>query len=134
MRSLGFVALLCSLAVGARAASAKVTLTGVLAQQNGAPVLKAKEKTYRLLASDDEMKETLEDKRIAGRMLQVEGNWKTPDTFQVQRFFTVHDGKLFKLTYYCYVCNITTYKPGPCECCQRPVEPREVPYDPNGIY
>lgn len=131
MRFLGWIVLLFAFAVSV---SAQEKVTGVLALQSNAPVLKVKDKTYHLVTSDDEIQATLADKRISGKTLQVEGKWKTPDTFDVQRFFSVHDGKLFKLTYYCDVCNITTYKPGPCMCCQKPVEPREVPYDPKGIY
>jgi hypothetical protein len=33
------------------------------------------------------------------------------------RFF--RDGKLYEFYYYCDVCNITTYHPGPCMCCQQ---------------
>lgn len=133
MRFLGWIVLFFLLPLAALA-QAPEKLTGVLALQSGAPVLKMKDKTYHLVTSDDEIQDTLADKRVAGRTLQVEGKWKTPDTFDVRRFFTVHDGKLFKLTYYCDVCNITTYKPGPCMCCQKPTEPREVPYDPKGSY
>ncbi len=110
------------------------TITGVLAQDNDSPVLHVKDKTYKLETSDDEIDLTLADKRLAGRTLQVEGKWKNPQTFEVERFFSVHDGKLFRVTYYCAICNITTYKPGNCMCCQNPTEPREIPYDPEGIH
>ncbi len=110
------------------------TLTGVLGHDKDAPVLRVKDKSYRLDTSDDEIELTLADKRIAGKTLQMEGKWKDPQTFEVQRFFSVHNGKLFRVTYYCNICNITTYKPGLCMCCQNPTEPRELPYDPEGIH
>jgi hypothetical protein len=31
----------------------------------------------------------------------------------------IRDGKLYEFYYYCDVCNITTYHPGPCMCCQQ---------------
>src|SRR4051812_24690292 len=84
------------------------TITGDLALENEHPVLHVKDKTYKLVTDDEEIRETLADDRISGRPLQVDGSWKSPDTFQVQRFFVVRDGKLLKLIYYCDVCNITT--------------------------
>src|SRR5512140_3013497 len=138
MRFLGIagLALLVCIALPANASSAQpdtaagqaapqkyeATLTGVLTLDHDLPVLRVKDKAYKLETSDEEIDLTLEDKRVAGRTLQVEGKWKNPQTFEVQRFFSVHDGKLFRVTYYCNSCNITTYKPGLCMCCQNPTE------------
>jgi len=113
---------------------AETVLTGRLARQNNAPALKVKEKTYRLAAANEYAKAILNEERVAGWEFRLEGRWKGSDAFEVERLFSVHDGKLFKVTYYCEVCNITTYKPGRCDCCQEPTEVREVPANPEGIY
>lgn len=113
---------------------AEAVLSGQLARQNSAPVLKVKDKAYRLAAANEYAKTILNEERVAGWEFRLEGRWKGSDTFEVERLFSVHDGKLFKVTYYCDVCNITTYKPGRCDCCQDPTEVREVPANPEGIY
>ena len=113
-----------------------VTITGRLAHQDRLPVLKAKDKIYRLVSSDSDSYSNaiLHEERVVGREFQLEGRWKGSDTFQVDRLFTVRDGKLYKVVYFCDVCNITAYQPGRCDCCQQPTEVREVPRDPQGIH
>ena len=39
------------------------------------------------------------------------------------------DGKKFAVDYWCTVCAITTFEPGPCPCCQDEIELRERPID-----
>ena len=119
-----------------KAASAKpeATITGRLAHENKTPVLKANGKTVRLLSSDDYANAILHEPRFVGRELRLEGRWKSADTFDADRLFSVRDGKLFKVIYYCDVCNITSYKPGLCDCCQQPTEVREVLHNPQGVY
>lgn len=70
---------------------------------------------------------TLEDTRLNGREVRLEGERKPDGSFQVQHLFTVHDGKLFRVRYYCHVCNIPATEPGNCVCCQRPTELEEIP-------
>ncbi len=117
-----------------------VVLTGRLAHQGRAPVLKVpvrggrEVKTYRLVPSDEYTSALLGDNRIHGWELRVEGRRKGKDIFQVERLFSVRDGRLHKVTYFCHICNITSYKPGRCDCCQEPTEVREVPHDPEGIH
>ncbi len=116
------------------AQKSEATLTGQFVRQNGSPVLKVKDKAYRLVSNDGYANAVLGDDRISGRELRLEGRWKGADTFEVDRLFTVRDGKLHKVTYYCHICDITSYKPGLCDCCQQPTEVREVPRDPQGIF
>ena len=111
-----------------------VVLTGRLAHQGGRPVLEVKDKTYRLVSPNEYPSAVLGDDRILGWELRVEGRWKGEDTFQVEQLFSVRDGRLHKVTYYCHICNITSYKPGRCDCCQEPTEVHEVPHDPEGIH
>jgi len=72
---------------------------------------------------------TLQDPRLAGRQLKLEGR-RTPDgAFSASHILVVRDGKLYRLRYYCHVCNIPATEPGACVCCQRPTELEEVPLD-----
>lgn len=43
--------------------------------------------------------------------------------------YTVKDGKVLEVYYWCGICSIKSYANRPCECCQEPVELRE---DPTG--
>ncbi len=130
--------LVAALAAGAAAqappaAKPETAITGRLAHQGKIPVLKVKDKSYRLTASDDYVNAILQEERVVGREMRLEGRWKNAEAFEVDRLFSVRDGKLYKVVYFCDVCNITSYKPGRCDCCQQPTEVREFLWDPQGI-
>ncbi len=67
------------------------------------------------------------DERYRQRDLQV-----TVRLFPETRFIEVIklqsrlNGRLHDLYYYCDVCMIAAHKPGPCECCQDPLQFRET--------
>jgi hypothetical protein len=70
------------------------------------------------------------DERYRQRELQLTGRLFPQGSFiEVFRFQSWVKDKLHDLYYYCDVCSITSHKPGPCECCQAPVEFRETPAD-----
>ena len=67
------------------------------------------------------------DERFRKLDLQIVGrSFAETEFIEVFKFQNWRDGKLYEPEYYCIVCNISVYKPGPCECCQDPVEYREV--------
>jgi hypothetical protein len=67
------------------------------------------------------------DPRYRERELQVTARL-FPDLrmIEVIRLQSWKQGRLHNLFYFCEVCNIRTHKPGACDCCQDPVEFREV--------
>ncbi|MBX3280306.1 MAG: hypothetical protein KF868_20080 [Acidobacteria bacterium] len=67
------------------------------------------------------------DERCRERELQVTSRL-FPDLgmIEVIRLQSWKQGRLHNLFYFCEVCNIRTHKPGPCDCCQDPVEFREI--------
>lgn len=68
------------------------------------------------------------DERFRTRDLQVTARaFPGSDFIEVVNLQSWVDGKLHDLYYFCDVCMITTFKPGPCECCQDPVVFRETP-------
>ncbi len=70
------------------------------------------------------------DERFRERELQVTARIFPESTFlEVIKLQSWRGGKLHDLYYYCDVCAISTHKPGPCECCQDPVQFRETPAD-----
>ena len=69
----------------------------------------------------------LSDPQLAERLWEIEGEWVSDGVFAAKKIFTVKDGALFQVTYYCEICNITSFRPGRCMCCQEDVELREIP-------
>src|SRR5579862_1586459 len=70
---------------------------------------------------------TLQDKRLEGREVRLEGVPQPDGSFEVHWLYTVHEGKLFKVRYFCATCNIVALEPGNCVCCQQPTELQEIP-------
>jgi hypothetical protein len=104
------------------------TLQGTLIQvPDGKPAVKARGKEFPLSARSSYLLRTLEDKRLAGREVRIEGEPKPDGSFETWKFFTVRDGKLYRVRYYCEICNIEALEPGRCVCCQRPTELQEIP-------
>ena len=75
------------------------------------------------------LSQTLQDSRLNGREVKLEGERKPDGSFEARHLFTVRDGKLFRVRFYCHVCNIPAIQPGNCVCCQRPTELDEIPAD-----
>lgn len=127
-------ALVLALSIGASAAASAqpakppITIQGTLSLLPGnQPALETGQKTYRLSGQSPYLLHTLQDKRLAHQELQVIGTPGPGGDFVVQRLFAVHNGKLYKVEYYCEVCNITSVQPGHCVCCGRETKLKEVP-------
>jgi hypothetical protein len=106
------------------------TLQGkLLSAGDAAPVLKTQSKEYRLAARTDWLLHTLQDKRLAGREIRVEGELQADGKFKVNHFFILRDGKVYRVRYFCEVCNIEALGPGNCVCCQQPTELQEIPVE-----
>lgn len=72
---------------------------------------------------------TLHDPKLVDRLWDFEGR-RTPDgRFEVFKMFTIKDGVRYKVTYYCEVCHIVSFRPGLCMCCQDEVALQETPED-----
>lgn len=106
------------------------TLEGKLVSLAGSgPTLKSAKKEYRLAGKTSYLFHTLQDKRLADRAVRLEGTEKPDGSFEVERVYTLHGGKLYRVRYYCEVCNIEALEPGDCVCCQQPTELQEIPVD-----
>jgi hypothetical protein len=123
---LGFTA-----AVGAQDSSAQF-IQGRLGFEVGTgPVLEAAGKSVTLSSQNSYLFHTLGDVRLRNREVRLEGKKLADGSFQVERILTEHNGKLYRIRYYCETCNIEALQPGPCVCCQQPVELQEIPLDKN---
>ncbi len=105
-----------------------VTIRGTLGAISGAnPVLKAGGQQIVLAGQSPYILKTLQDKRLRGQELEVIGTRSPRGSFVVQRLYAVHNGQLYRIHYYCEVCNITYNEPGHCYCCGRETKLQEVP-------
>ena len=105
-----------------------MTLEGTLLTTKGnCPVLKLTGRDQSLSANTPYLLQTLQDKRLDGREVRLEGVEKPDGGFEVHWVYTVHNGKLFRVRYYCATCNIVALGPGNCACCQQPTELQEIP-------
>lgn len=91
------------------------------------PMLKLNGREESLSADTSHLLHTMQDKRLDGREVHLEGVPKPDGSFEVHWLYTVHDGKLFKVQYFCATCNIVALEPGLCVCCQQPTQLQEVP-------
>jgi len=104
------------------------SLEGKLLSISGqGPVLRIHEKDQPLSATTTYLFHTLLDKRLANREVRLEGTMKDDGIFEVERLYTIRNGKLFRVRYFCKVCNIEALEPGDCVCCQQPTELQEIP-------
>lgn len=103
-------------------------LCGTLAATQGrGPVLKTPKESYVLAGQSQYLMRVLKDKRLLNQELEVEGSPEAAGAFVVDRIYAVHHGKLYKIQYYCDVCNITYIQPGHCYCCGKETKLQEVP-------
>ena len=83
-------------------------------------------KLYSFLATDS-LAEMFEDPLVRERTLQITANPIGDTRLELIKVLSVRDGKLYDIFYFCDVCNITAYAPGPCACCRKEMELKETP-------
>ena len=76
------------------------------------------------LDGDTDTLKILGDSRLNGFQVEAHGHFTAPDRFLIDpihthSFLVRQDGKLKLVTYWCDICSIRAYTPGPCVCCQR---------------
>jgi len=82
-----------------------------------------------VLVGDDYSASQLADPELRDRYWELRGNVKPDGVFDVLRLFTIKDGRLFRVTYFCVICNIRSHHHAPCMCCQDETELQELPVD-----
>ncbi len=69
----------------------------------------------------------LQEKRLQTREFRLTLRETDEDkTFQIIKSQLIRAGNIYDFYYFCEICNITTYTPGPCMCCRAPTEYREA--------
>jgi hypothetical protein len=115
---------LCLVALAAAALAAE-TLHGKLDLHEGQPpILETAGHRKIALDGDETTRAVLGDLRVNGFEVEVRGHFTSPGNFLIDASHTHsllvrRDGHLKLITYWCDVCSIRAYTPGPCRCCQR---------------
>lgn len=112
---------------GAQAKPLTVLQGKLMTTQGDCPLLKINGREQSLSASNPHLLHTMQDKRLDGRNVRLEGTQMPDGTFEVQWLYTLQNGKLFRVRYFCATCNIVALEPGNCVCCQQPTEFQEIP-------
>jgi len=76
---------------------------------------------------DDALTAMFTDHRVRQRELQVTAWQHQNGQLELVAVRSIKGGKLYDIYYYCDICNITAYAPGPCPCCRRELEFKEAP-------
>lgn len=79
------------------------------------------------ILSDDLLATIFTEARVRKMELQLSGLLHSDKQLELVKIQALRDGKLFDIFYYCEVCKITAYGPGPCPCCYAPLEFIEKP-------
>jgi hypothetical protein len=82
-------------------------------------------KLYKFLPTDTTAMFT--DIRVRQRELQVTAQLAKGGQLEIINVQSIKEGKLYDIYYFCEVCNIKAYAPGPCPCCRNELEFRETP-------
>jgi hypothetical protein len=118
-----FVAL-AALCIAADGPSGAV-VRGKLIVRDGQPtVIETPEHKLVQLDGDDGTRKVLSDGRLNGFEAEAKGRFASPDKFVIDPPHTHpllvrKDGHLKLVSYWCDICTIRSYTPGPCVCCQK---------------
>lgn len=105
-----------------------VVLLGKLIQLDGKPLIfETAGKRLQIEGANEPVSATLRDPHLAGRKMRLEGKINKQGIFEITKLFTIRQEQLYKVRYYCEICNITDLSPGTCACCQGPTEFQEIP-------
>jgi hypothetical protein len=75
----------------------------------------------------DPLARMFRDPRVRQRELLVRARLAPGGALELVKVYSLKDGALHDLFYFCELCNITAYEPGPCPCCRQEMELRETP-------
>jgi len=78
------------------------------------------------LKTDKSVETLIAEKRLQTKAFQLTlRQVNNSPVYEIIKSQFIRGGKVYDFYYYCEVCNITTYSPGRCMCCQQETEYRE---------
>ena len=102
-----------------------VSVRGKLSVHEGAPAtVETPDHQIVTLDGDAVTRKVLNDERLNGFEIEARGHFTAPGRFAIDPTHTHsllvrQNGKLKLVSYWCDICSIRAYTPGPCVCCQR---------------
>jgi hypothetical protein len=102
-----------------------VMVRGKLIVEEGKPtVIETPDRQRIQLDGDNPTRKVLGDGRLNGFDVQARGRFTSPGHFTIDPihthgFMVDRGGHLKMVTYWCDICSIRAYTPGPCVCCQQ---------------
>lgn len=121
-----FCLCLLAVAMGCLAADShtSVTLRGKLLVDGNSAAIETPDHKRIAVDGDNQTRKVLHDTRLDGFSVEAKGHFTAPDRFLIDPIHTRallvrKDGALKMITYWCNVCSIRSFTPGPCVCCQR---------------
>ncbi len=129
---------------GAGQPAAAVELRGrvVCIDPSGAPrhcettgnrfALQTSESKLHVFLASDRMTAMFDDHAVRMRALAVRARETPTGEIETIKVYSLREGRLHDLDYFCEVCNVVAYAPGPCVCCRQPLVLRErpLPHEP----
>lgn len=67
-----------------------------------------------------------DDPRVRDRELEVKA-WRNQRDLEIIKVYSIHNGQLHDIHYFCELCQVKAYVGGPCWCCQEEFELVEEP-------
>lgn len=89
--------------------------------------LRTVEGVLHVFPSQDTLAGIFEDDSVRERELLVRARRTPSGGIETIKVYSTRNGTIYDLDYFCEVCNITAYAPGPCVCCGQPLRLRETP-------
>ncbi len=83
-------------------------------------LLTSEGKRYKFSA-DDLIVPIFTESRVRRMELQITALLHKNNLLELIKVLAIKDGKLYDIYYFCDLCNITAYGPGPCSCCFEPL-------------
>lgn len=81
---------------------------------------------HRFLPADP-LAAIFQDARVRDREVVVRARLRPDGAAEIIKVYSVRQGRLHDVHYFCDVCNITAYAPGLCPCCRKEMDLREDP-------
>jgi hypothetical protein len=125
MRRRLFLQTLAAGCLSTAARSETIFLRGKLTVPEGRPAtLETPDHKIVTLDGDSVIRKVLGDGRLNGFEIEAKGHLTAPNRFEIDPSHTHsllvrQNGKLKLISYWCDICSIRAYTPGPCVCCQR---------------
>jgi hypothetical protein len=105
----------------------KRIMTEACGKPNGRFGFEASDGKIHTFAAGDRAVAMFADPRVTARELQLTAVLHKNSELEIIKVHSIKDARLHDIYYFCEVCNITAYEPGPCTCCRAEMEFRETP-------